>query len=193
MLTVDVVEPVDGSSPQRYRFDPTSSVSKTLIRLDGAMNAAGPAAGDIRVTYAAWRSQHDRIADLFRGLTNEQTMATHTVEIVVPEDADLPEAGETVEITVDESETILGVARASGVWLPADCQQGWCTTCAARLEEGEVDQLTARRYYAVDEERDFVLTCTAKPRSDLRIVACQHDAILDHRAAHDLPPGSSKR
>lgn len=120
-------------------------------------------------------------------------MPTHTVEIVVPEGTDLPEAGETVELTVEESETILGVARASGIWLPADCQQGWCTTCAARLVEGEVDQSTARRYYDIDEEEDFILTCTAKPRSDLRIVACQHETILDHRATHDLPPGNSKR
>lgn len=120
-------------------------------------------------------------------------MTEHTVEIVVPEDADLPESGETIELTVPESETILGVARASGLWLPADCQQGWCTTCAARLESGEVDQSTARRYYATDEEEGFILTCTAKPRSDLRLTACQHEAILDHRAEHDLPPGSSKR
>jgi ferredoxin len=119
-------------------------------------------------------------------------MTTHTVEIVVPEDADISEAGETIELSVDESETILGVARASGLWLPADCQQGWCTTCAARLDDGEVDQSTAKRYYETDEEEGFILTCTAKPRSDLRIIACQHDAILDHRAAHDLPPGNSK-
>lgn len=46
LLTVDVVEPVEGTSPQRYRFDPESPVSKALIRLDGAMNAAGPTAND---------------------------------------------------------------------------------------------------------------------------------------------------
>lgn len=120
-------------------------------------------------------------------------MATHTVEIVVPEHADLPDAGETVELVVDGSETILGVARANGVWLPADCQRGWCTTCAAQLLEGDVDQSNARRYYAIDEERDFILTCIAKPQSDLRIVACQHKEMIDHRATHDLPPGNAKR
>lgn len=45
LLTVDVVEPVEGTSPQRYRFDPESPVSKALIQLDGAMNAAGPETG----------------------------------------------------------------------------------------------------------------------------------------------------
>lgn len=43
LLTVDVVEPVEGTSPQWYRFDPETPVSKALIQLDGAMNAAGPA------------------------------------------------------------------------------------------------------------------------------------------------------
>lgn len=46
LLTVDVVEPVEGTSPQRYRFDPEASVSKALIRLDGEMNTAGPGTGN---------------------------------------------------------------------------------------------------------------------------------------------------
>jgi ferredoxin len=122
-------------------------------------------------------------------------VTVHTVEIVVPEDcAELPEhAGETVEIEVSEGEYVLAAAREAGVWLPADCQQGWCTTCAAELLTGEVDQSDARRYYGIDREADLFLPCTAKPRSDLRIRACQHGAMLDHRAEHDLPPGSSKR
>ncbi|WP_368085857.1 2Fe-2S iron-sulfur cluster-binding protein [Haladaptatus paucihalophilus] len=33
---------------------------------------------------------------------------------------------------------ILAAARCEGVWLPADCQQGWCTTCAGRVVDGEV-------------------------------------------------------
>ena len=120
-------------------------------------------------------------------------MATHTVAIEVPDDCDVEQAGETVEVEVDEEEYVLAAARAAGIWLPADCQQGWCTTCAVRLESGEVDQSDARRYYDVDEEAGLILVCTAKPRSDLRITACKHEEMLDHRAAHDLPPGSSKR
>lgn len=118
---------------------------------------------------------------------------TYTVEVIVPDDADLPEAGGTVEVEVSPGETVLAAARRQGVWLPADCQQGWCTTCAAVLLEGDVDQSTARRYFDVDREAGYVLLCTAKPRSDLRVRAVQHEAMLDHRAAHDLPPGRSKR
>lgn len=117
---------------------------------------------------------------------------TYSVEIVVPEDADSERAGETVEIEVGENEYVLAAARERGPWLPADCQQGWCTTCAAELLEGEVDQSNAKRYYEVDEEEDMILTCTAKPRSDLRIRAHQYREMLEHRAEHDKPPGKSK-
>lgn len=44
LLTAGVIEPVEHTSPQRYRFDPESDVSRALIQLDGAMNAVGPSA-----------------------------------------------------------------------------------------------------------------------------------------------------
>jgi len=115
-----------------------------------------------------------------------------TVTIDVPEEAELVEAGERFELSVREDETILSAARADGLWLPADCQQGWCITCAARLEEGEVDMSAARRYYDSDEAAGYVLTCVAKPRSDLRLVVGQSDALLQVRADNDQPPGRSK-
>lgn len=42
LLTAEVIEPVANTSPQRYRFNPESDVSRALVQLDGAMNAAGP-------------------------------------------------------------------------------------------------------------------------------------------------------
>ena len=117
---------------------------------------------------------------------------TYSVEIVVPEDADSERAGEVVEIEVGEEEYVLAAARNEGLWLPADCQQGWCTTCAAELLEGEVDQSDAKRYYEIDDDEDMTLICTAKPRSDLRIRSHQHREMLEHRAEHDKPPGKSK-
>ena len=118
---------------------------------------------------------------------------TWTVTIVVPEVSSLDVAGETFDLDVGEDETILAAARSAGVWLPADCQQGWCTTCAARLVEGDVVHPNARRYYDEDREAGFVLPCTAKPLADTTLVVGQYDEFLDFRAAHDRPPGNSKR
>jgi len=41
LVDVGIVEVLDGTSPQRYRFDPDGHVSEALIRLDGAMNGVG--------------------------------------------------------------------------------------------------------------------------------------------------------
>lgn len=119
-------------------------------------------------------------------------MTAHTLTIDVPADSDMDEAGETVELEVDEDEYLLWAAREAGVWLPADCRQGWCCTCAVRLLEGEVDNSDARRYYESDREAGFVLACTAKPRSDVHVEAEAYEELLRERAAHDLPPGNAK-
>jgi ferredoxin len=118
---------------------------------------------------------------------------TWTVTIVVPEESSLDDAGETSEIEVGPDETILAAARSAGVWLPADCQQGWCTTCVARLTDGDVAHPNARRYYDEDREAGYVLLCTAKPRADTTVVVDQYDDFLGFRAANDKPPGNSKR
>jgi ferredoxin len=120
-------------------------------------------------------------------------MTSYTVDFVVPGECDLDRAGDTVTIEVDEDASLLDAARSAGLWLPADCQQGWCTTCAAELLAGDVDQSLARRYFDADEEAGLILTCVAKPRSDCRVRVCQQDRMLDNRAEHDLPPGRSKR
>jgi ferredoxin len=133
------------------------------------------------------------IGPLFCGASRSSRVSTHTVEIEIPESCDVDRAGETVEIDVSEDEYVLDAATEMGIDLPASCRQGWCTTCAADLLDGEVDQSDSQRYYDVDEAASFTLICTATPQSPLHIRACQHDAILDHRAEHDLPPGTSKQ
>nr|WP_226479687.1 2Fe-2S iron-sulfur cluster binding domain-containing protein [Natrinema amylolyticum] len=117
---------------------------------------------------------------------------TWDVELRVPADADLDAAGESRTIEVREDQSILAAARAADIWLSADCQQGWCITCGAKLLEGEVDHSQAKRYYPSDEAANFVLTCVARPRSDCVIEVEQYDKLLRHRADHDKPPGRSK-
>lgn len=117
---------------------------------------------------------------------------TWTVELRVPDDADLEQAGESVTIEVRDDQSILEAARADGLWLSADCQQGWCITCGARLLEGAVDHGDARRYYPEDEAAGFVLTCVAKPRADCVLEVERYDELLRHRADHGNPPGKSK-
>lgn len=120
-------------------------------------------------------------------------LQTWNVTLHAPEESDLSFAGETRTIEVPADQSILSAARSAGLWLPADCQQGWCVTCAAKLLEGSVDHSNARRYYDVDEIAGFALLCIGKPRSDVTAVVDQYEAMLDHRASYDLPPGRAKR
>src|SRR6266699_2492555 len=79
-------------------------------------------------------------------------------------------------------------AYRQGFDLPSMCLQGWCITCAARVEgPGEWDQSASLRYFPQDREAGFILLCTAQPRSDLVIRTHQRLALRDHRLACRLP------
>jgi ferredoxin len=91
-------------------------------------------------------------------------------------------------IQVGRNEHIWDAAFAAGIVLPALCHQGRCLTCAGRLENrGEVDQSDSVSYFPQDREAGFVLLCTAKPRSDLRIRTHQQSEMRRHRLEKELP------
>jgi hypothetical protein len=46
LLELEIITGVPNSSPQRYRFDTDNEIAEQLIRLDGAVNNAGPFAGE---------------------------------------------------------------------------------------------------------------------------------------------------
>jgi ferredoxin len=90
-------------------------------------------------------------------------------------------------IQVDREEHIWDAASKAGIVLPALCHQGRCLTCAGRLENaGEVDQSDSVRYYPEDRAAGFVLLCTGKPRSPLRIRTHQQDEMRKHRRQKGL-------
>lgn len=93
------------------------------------------------------------------------------------------------EVTVDVAadEYVLDAGVRAGLELPYMCLQGWCTTCAAKLLQGTVDQSEARRYFPQDQQAGFVLICSAYARSDLRLRTHQREAMREHRITHGLP------
>ncbi len=98
----------------------------------------------------------------------------------------LPEGERIVRVGYDQH--IWNAAFAQGAVLPALCHQGWCLTCAGRLENGgEVDQSDSVSFYPEDREAGFVLLCTAKPQSTLRIRTHQAIAMRKHRKQEKLP------
>jgi ferredoxin len=95
---------------------------------------------------------------------------------------------QTRSIPVSRDEHIWDAAFKAGIVLPALCHQGYCLTCAGRLENGgEVDQADSEQYYPEDREAGFVLLCTGKPRSNLRIRTHEAKAMREFRNRKNLP------
>ncbi len=95
--------------------------------------------------------------------------------------------GERV-VTAGRDQHVWDAAQTAGVSLPALCHQGRCLTCAGRLlYGGEIDQSDSASYYSQDREAGFVLLCTGKPRSSLRILTNQQEGMREHRRREGLP------
>jgi len=92
-----------------------------------------------------------------------------------------------VQTEAADDEYLLDAAAAAGLNLPFMCLQGWCTTCAAKILEGKVDQSEALRFYPEDAAAGFVLLCSAFPRSDLRIRTHQKEELRALRLSLGLP------
>lgn len=90
-------------------------------------------------------------------------------------------------IRAGRDEFLLDAAARQGLWLPRTCRQGWCTTCAARITRGRAEHSAARRFYEADEAAGFALLCSARPLTELTLVAGEHAAFRDHRIRNGLP------
>lgn len=95
---------------------------------------------------------------------------------------------ETRTIAVSSRDHILEAAERSGITLPFICRQGRCLTCAGVLiGGGDFDISDADMYFPEDRGAGFILLCTAKPRSDLRIGTHQQLQMREHRRNLKLP------
>ena len=97
-----------------------------------------------------------------------------------------PEGEHTIQVSGDQH--IWEAAAQAGIKLPAMCHMGHCLTCAGKLEgAGDFDQADARQYLPQDRAAGYILLCTAKPRSDLRIRTHQQRAMRRFRLDAGLP------
>jgi ferredoxin len=97
----------------------------------------------------------------------------------------MPNEEHTISIGSDQH--LWDAANAAGITLPAMCHQGYCLTCAARLDNGgEVDQSDSLAYFPDDRAAGFVLLCTGKPRSNLTLQTHQQKEMREFRKQRKL-------
>ena len=73
------------------------------------------------------------------------------------------------ELSAD-GENVLDAGINQGLDLPYSCKGGVCSTCKAKLLEGEVDMDITHGLEAAELEQGFILTCQAHPISDKVVV-----------------------
>jgi ferredoxin len=89
--------------------------------------------------------------------------------------------GNTHTIQVSEEQTILQAAYDAGIDLPSSCNAGVCTTCAAQILQGEVDQSDGMGVSPSLQSEGFVLLCVAYPRSDLKIESEKEEIVYQRQ------------
>ena len=82
--------------------------------------------------------------------------------------------GKRREVPVAEGEAILDAALRAGVDLPFACKGGMCSTCRAKLVEGEAPMEVNYSLEPWELKAGFILTCQAKPCSDKVVVDYDH-------------------
>ena len=74
--------------------------------------------------------------------------------------------GDTIDLEVKDSSSILDAALDEDIDLPYSCQSGVCTACMAQLKSGEVDMEVSDGLSDEEIEEGFILCCQAIPKSD---------------------------
>ena len=82
--------------------------------------------------------------------------------------------GKRREVPVAEGEAILDAALRAGVDLPFACKGGMCSTCRAKLVEGEAAMDINYSLEPWETKAGFILTCQAKPCSERVVVDYDH-------------------
>ncbi|GAB4304145.1 2Fe-2S iron-sulfur cluster-binding protein [Cyanobacterium sp. DS4] len=90
-------------------------------------------------------------------------------------------AGQSYTIQVSEDQKILDVAQQQNIELPFSCSAGVCTTCAAKIITGKVEQGEGMGLSPELQEEGYALLCVSYPRSDLELEAGKEDEVYDRQ------------
>lgn len=79
--------------------------------------------------------------------------------------------GDTYDVAMDSSETILDAATKAGADLPFACKGGVCCTCKAKIIEGEARMDVNYALEPDEVAAGYILTCQAHPTTEKLVVS----------------------
>ncbi|MEB3293566.1 MAG: 2Fe-2S iron-sulfur cluster-binding protein [Synechococcales bacterium] len=91
--------------------------------------------------------------------------------------AEIHHQGQVLKIDLPDDRPILETANALGLELPISCASGVCTTCAALITEGKVEQVDNLGISAELQQQGYALLCVAYPRSNLKIETQKEETV----------------
>ncbi|MFB8788853.1 MAG: 2Fe-2S iron-sulfur cluster-binding protein [Potamolinea sp.] len=80
-------------------------------------------------------------------------------------------------ISVPDDQYILDMAEEAGIRLPAGCREGTCSSCVAKLVNGEVDQREQKFLQPLEIQAGYTVTCVAYPLSDCTLATHQEQVL----------------
>ncbi|TRU81677.1 MAG: 2Fe-2S iron-sulfur cluster binding domain-containing protein [Microcystis novacekii Mn_MB_F_20050700_S1] len=89
--------------------------------------------------------------------------------------------GTTQTIEVRDDQTILQAAYDAGIDLPSSCNAGVCTTCAAQLSQGSVEQGEGMGLSPDLQKEGYALLCVAYPRSDIKLESGKEEVVYQRQ------------
>ena len=131
-----------------------------MLAISAALEAHGMAKDDIKVELFG-AGQQGRLA---RRAISQRAEGTGGTEAIVTLE------GASHHFTMRKDQSVLEAARAQDIDAPFACKAGVCSTCKARVLEGEVQMITNHALEDYEVERGFVLTCQCYPVSDKVVI-----------------------
>ncbi len=94
---------------------------------------------------------------------------------------------------VPDDRYILQFAEKQGVELPFSCRNGACTTCAVRVQAGEIYQPEAVGLSPHLQQKGYALLCVSYARSDLEVETQDEDEVYELQFGRYFAKGKVRR